>query len=206
MFEEYEKQYPPRHGDTRDLVQRVCSKNPEPNLPMKVKKENPKLYKELQRLAQDAGIRGETKEQWVRRLAEVKKPEHKRLDADEQIARDLNSEQEIDRILKNQGAGPDNLVAMRKSEPMKDYYVRLAAFSYGKLSNRPVKPQPETKVAAQESTFPLAPELCKTFNIKEGTHVTLTEFADLSIKNHEARKAEADRVAALTPPAEKVAE
>ncbi len=198
MFEEYESKFPPNYGDKRDLTERAFSNNPQPGLKMQIKKQAPALYKALQGEAQGRGYIGETKSQWVQRLAEVQKPAApKRLDEDEQIARSINSEAEIERILANQGpTSPDNLVRLRKTEPMKDYYVRLAAHSYGKLSNRPVKPTATKPATDSESTFELSSELCGTFNVKPGTHVTLTEFADLTIKHHAARKAETERIAA----------
>ncbi len=214
MFEEYEEQFKPKYGDKRGLVERVFSSNPEPMLGQKIKQQAPALYKALQGKAQEAGLIGETQSQWVQRLAEVKKPAPpKLLDADEQIARSINSEQEVDRILAHQGAmrdakgqltvSPDNLVQMRKHEPQKDYYVRLAAYSYGKLLTRPVKPTAETKSATQQAeTFELASDLCGKFNVAPGTHVSLEQFADLSVKHHDKVKAEAERVAAEAVAAE----
>jgi len=200
MFEEYEKQFPAKYGDSRPLMERLFSSKPQPGLGMEVKKAAPALYKALQGYAREAGFLGESPAERHRRLAEVKPATApKLLDEDEQIARSSFSEDEIDRILANQGAGsPDNLVAMRKgSEALKAYYIKLAAYSYGKASNRPTKPTPDAKPAAEQGeTFALAPELCKTFNVKEGTFVTLEQFADLSVKNHAARKAEADKAVA----------
>jgi hypothetical protein len=205
MLEEFEKQYRAKYGDTRGLVERVFSSKPQPKLAMQIAKENPALYEHLRGLAEQAGFVGESRHDWVRRIAEVKEPaKPTRLDEDTQIARDQFSETEIKRIWSHQNAGSaDNLITMKKSEPMKEYFVQLAAHSYGIASRRPVKPKPETKVAAQEpeATFPLAPDLCTKFNIREGTHVTLTESADLSVKDHAKRQAEAERSAALTPPA-----
>jgi len=200
MFQDLEAKYPAKkYGDTRPLIERVFSSNPEPGLPMKLRKEAPAAYDALRTKAQAGGLVGETQTERNRRLAGVKEPEPPRLlDTDEQTARTQFSEPEIDRILANQKAGsPDNLVQMAKSEPLKDYYVRLAAWSYGKLSRRPVKPQPRTKEVSE--TFELAPELCAKFNVAPKTHVSLDQFADLSVKYHAEKKAEAERIAALTP-------
>jgi hypothetical protein len=199
MFEELEKQYPPKYNDKRPIVERVHSSKPEPGLGMKLKKDNPAAYAALQRFAVEAGLRGELPAERNRRLAEVKAPAApKLLDEDEQIARSSFSEADIDRILSHQSAGsPDNLVAMKKSEPMKNYFTRLAAFSYGKLLTRPTKPTPEAKPASEQGeTFELASDLCGKFNVPAGTHVSLSQFADLSLKYHDKVKAEAERVAA----------
>jgi hypothetical protein len=214
MFEEYEAQFPPNYGDKRDLTERAFSKDPQPGLKMEIKKQSPKLYSAMQAEAQKRKYIGETKSQWVQRLAEVQKPAApKRLDDDEQISTTTFSEAEIDRILGNQGVtrdakgqltvSPDNLVQMKKSEPMKAYFIKMAAHVYGKALNRPTKPTGQTKPATEsESTFELAPELCTTFNVAPKTFVTLTEFADLSVKHHEKVKAEAEKVAAVAVAAE----
>jgi len=184
-----EERYPAKYGDNRDLIQRVFGKNSEPGLAMKIRREAPALYDALRSKAREANIVGETTQERNRRLAGVKEPEPPRLlDEDEQLARDQVSETEFDRIIANQGAGsPDNLVQMKKSEPLRDYYVRLAGYSYGKLSKRPVKPAPVKETITE--TFELAPNLCTKFNVPPKTHLTLEQFTDLSVKHHEAEKA-----------------
>jgi hypothetical protein len=202
------ERYPEGYGDNRDLIQRVFGKNPEPGLAMKIKREAPALYDALRNKAREANIVGETNQE-RNRLAGVREPDApKLLDADEQLARSQFSEAEIDRIIAHQGAirdekgqltaNPDNLVAMKKSEPMKRYYFDLAMYSYGKSSNRPIKPQAETKVSTQPDTFELAPNLCTKFNVAPGTHVTLEQFTDLSVKHHAEEKARIAAAAAVT--------
>jgi hypothetical protein len=73
---------------------------------------------------------------------------------------------------------------MKKTDPAKHYYLRLAMHSYGKALNRPQKPNTEAKpsTSEQEPTFELAAPLCETFHLPVGTQVSLREFVDLTAK------------------------
>lgn len=105
----------------------------------------------------------------------------KKIDDEEFRIRQEIPESEVRRFFQSNGADAStNLVKIKREDPTRWYKLKLAAWAYGLIPNRPSPPEAKRPTTAPiEDTFELSAENCAKWNLPIGTRVTQAEYSNM---------------------------